>query len=312
MDRFDELRAFTKVVEAGSFTAAAVQLDLAKSAVSRRIGDLESRLGVQLFHRTTRKLNLTDSGRGFYERARRILDDLVEAEAQVSREHCELEGRLRIALPMSFGLKHLSAAVCEFGARHHGIEFDLDFNDRRVDLLLEGFDLAVRIGHLEDSSLIARGLFEARTVVCASRDYLDRRGTPKTPEDLAGHSIMVYSNAPDRGRWTCKDERGASHTIEVPVTLSSNSGEHLCAAAAAGLGIALQPTFIAFDAIVRGELVPILTDFHWPVSTGYAIYPPTRHLSHRVRAFIDFLAERFAGIPYWDREIARVSGDAGA
>ncbi|KAA3631681.1 MAG: LysR family transcriptional regulator [Proteobacteria bacterium] len=303
MNRFDELTAFVKVVEAGTFTAAAAQMGVAKSAVSRRIADLESRLGAQLFRRTTRKLSLTDSGRGLYERGKRILEDLEEAEARVSSAQDELRGRLRMALPMSFGLRHLSPALCDFGNRHPGIDFDIDFNDRRTDLMLEGFDLAVRIGRLEDSSLIAKRLFDARTVVCASPSYLDKHGTPETPEDLTHHSILIYSNVSDSGQWTYRDASGARHRIKLPVVLRANSGEYLAEAAEAGWGIVLQPTFIAHEKIASGDLVPILKGYSWPISPAYAIYPQTRHLSQRVRAFIDFLAERFSGTPYWDRQI---------
>lgn len=303
MDRFDEMTVFIKAAEAGSFTAAAAQLDIAKSAVSRRIADLESRLQAQLFRRTTRQVNLTETGRRFYDHAKRILEDLEEAETLVSSAHCELQGLLRMALPMSFGLRHLAPAIREFGSQNRGIEFDLDFNDRRADLLLEGFDLAVRIGALQDSSLVARRLCEARTVVCASPAYLEKHGVPRTPGELADHAVMVYSNVPDPGQWIYRDAEGARHSVKLPVVLRANNGEYLCEAAASGWGIVLQPTFIAHQKIVSGELVPILTGYSWPVSTAYAIYPPTRHLSRRVRAFIDFLAERFGGVPYWDREI---------
>jgi DNA-binding transcriptional LysR family regulator len=305
MDRFEALDTFTRVVEFGSFTAAADSLDVAKSAVSRRIGELEAHLGVQLFHRTTRKLNLTQSGRSFHDHAKRILEDLAEAESRVSQEHQELRGRLRIAVPMSFGMRHLSPVICEFGGAHPKIEFDVDFNDRRVDLLQEGFDLAVRIGQLEDSSLIARRLFDARTVICAGPGYLAEHGTPRTPDELVDHKGLVYSNVPVPDRWVWRDNAGMKHSVRIPVALSANSGEYLCEAAVANRGIALQPTFIAHHHIARGELIPILTDFGWPITPAYAIYPPTRHLSYRVRAFIDHLADRFAGTPYWDEEVQR-------
>lgn len=303
MDRFDELNTFVRVVESGSFTAAADDLDMAKSAVSRRIAELEKRLGAQLFRRTTRRLNLTDSGRGFYEHAKRIIEDLDEAESRVAQANCELGGRLRIALPMSFGLRHLSSAICDFGERHPRIEFDLDFNDRRVDLVQDGFDVAVRIGRLDDSSLVARRLFDARTVIVASRGYIERHGQPLTPDDLTRHDVLVYSNVPVSDRWTWWDGQGEQHTVQVKVALKANSGEYLCQAAVAGYGIVMQPTFIVHGHVARGELVPVLTGYDWPVSPAYAVYPPTRHLSYRVRAFIDFLVERYEGTPYWDREM---------
>jgi DNA-binding transcriptional LysR family regulator len=302
MRRFQNLEAFIAVVEAGSFTAAAERLDIAKSAVSRRVSALEERLGAQLLRRTTRRLSLTETGKSYYEHSARILADLDEAEAAVAQQHGELRGNLRIALPLSFGSRHMYEPIAEFTRRHPRVSFDLDLNDRRIDLIAEGVDLAIRIGRLADSTLIARRLFDARTVVCASPEYLERRGTPQTPDDLAEHDCLVYSNLPDPGKWVCTDAEGLRHSIEVPVTMTASSGDFLCAAAREGLGLVLQPTFIAGELIGRGELQPVLTDHQWPITPAYAIYPPTRHLSYRVREFIDFLAERFAGVPYWDRD----------
>jgi DNA-binding transcriptional LysR family regulator len=302
MRRFSDLEAFIAVVEAGSFTAAAERLDIAKSAVSRRVTALEERLGVQLLRRTTRRLNLTETGRSFYEHSARILADLDEAEAAVLQQHGELRGSLRVALPLSFGARHMYRPIAEFSRRHPRVSFDLDLNDRRIDLIAEGVDVAVRIGRLSDSTLIARRLFEARTVVCASPDYLQRRGMPQTPDDLADHDCLVYANLPDPTKWVCTGEDGVRHPIDVTERMTASSGDFLCECAMEGLGLVLQPTFIAGEAISRGELQPVLTDYQWPVTPAYAIYPPTRHLSYRVREFIDFLAEYFAGVPYWDRD----------
>jgi DNA-binding transcriptional LysR family regulator len=302
MHRFEELQAFVAVVEAGSFTAAAERLDSAKSAVSRRVSALEDRLGVQLLRRTTRKLNLTDTGQSFYEHSARILADLDEAEAAVLQEHGELRGTLRIALPLSFGLRHMSEPIADFCRQHPRVTFDLDLNDRRVDLLQEGADLALRIGRLRDSTLIARRLFDARTVVCASPEYLAARGTPQTPDDLRSHDCLVYGNLADPGTWRYRDASGTNQQVAVNVTMTASSGDFLCESAVRGLGIVIQPTFIAGEKICNGLLVPILQDYQWPVTPAYAVYPPTRHLSYRVRAFIDFLSERFAGVPHWDEE----------
>ena len=296
------MQTFVAVVEAGSFTAAAARLDTAKSAVSRRVSALEERLGVQLLRRTTRRLNLTDSGQSFYERSARILADLDEAESALAQEHGELHGTLKVALPLSFGLRHMCKPVAEFSRRHPRVEFDLDFNDRRVDLVEEGADLAIRIGHLADSSLIAKRLFEVRTVVCGSRAYFDEHGTPQTPEDLLDHKCLVYGNLADPTKWVCRDRDGQAHKVNVKAAMTATSGDFLSAAAIQGLGIAMQPTFIAGEAISRGELVAVLTDYEWPVSPAWAVYPPTRHLSYRVSEFIDFLAEYFAGTVYWDRD----------
>ncbi len=302
MDKFEDLQAFVAVVEAGSFTAAADRLDTAKSAVSRRVAGLEERLGVQLLKRTTRTLYLTETGQSFYDRSARILADLDEAESAVQQEHGDLRGTLRIALPLSFGVRHMCKPIAAFARLHPHIRFDLDLNDRRVDLIEEGADLAIRIGRLRDSSLIARKLFDSRTVVCAAPHYLHSHGTPQTPADLRDHACLVYSNLADPGRWSWQDGAGNSHSIEVDPAMRASSGDFLANAAAHGLGIVIQPTFLAGEAIRRGSLVPILEQYAWPTTPAYAVYPPTRHLSYRVRAFIDFLVERFSGTPQWDRD----------
>ncbi len=302
MDRFEDMSAFVAVVETGSFTAAADRLDVARSAVSRRVAALEERLGVQLLRRTTRRLNLTDSGRGFYERSAQLLADLEEAESAVAQQHGELRGRLKIALPLSFGVRHMLDPLAEFSRQHPRVSFELDLNDRRVDLLQEGVDLALRIGRLSDSNLIARKLFDARTVVCASPDFVAQHGKPDTPEDLAELPCLVYSNLADPERWTCRDADGRSIEVRVNATMRASSGDFLCGAAARGMGIVMQPSFIASELLAAGELVPLLDDYHWPVTPAYAVYPPTRHLSYRVRELIDFLAARFEGQPPWDRD----------
>jgi DNA-binding transcriptional LysR family regulator len=302
MDKFEDLQAFVAVVEAGSFTAAAERLDTAKSAISRRVSSLEERLGVQLLRRTTRSLNLTDTGRSFYEHSARILADLDEAESAAQQEHGELRGTLRVALPLSFGVRHMCKPIAAFSKRHPKIGFDLDLNDRRIDLVEEGMDVAIRIGHLQDSSLIARKLFDVRVVACASPHYVHTHGMPQTPEELRDHSCLVYSNLPDPETWSWRENGGRQRSVNVQPMMRANSGDFLANAAAHGLGIVLQPTFIAAEAIRRGNLVLLLEDYEWPVSPAYAVYPPTRHLSYRVRAFIDFLVERFAGTPQWDRD----------
>jgi len=300
MSHFEEIKAFTQIVEAGSITAAAERLSLAKSAVSRRLSELEQRLGVELFHRTTRKMILTDSGQGFYERSSRILADLEEAENAVSQAHQELSGELRVAAPLSFGVMHLGPAITEFQKLHPAIRFDIDFNDRQIDLIQEGFDVGIRIAELEDSSLIARKLASNSIIVCASPDYLDKYGTPTTPEELIDHHCLTYSYLPNPNQWNFIDMLGQVQTIRVKSSMQSNSGNYLRDAAIAGLGVLRQPTFIAYDEIKKKELVPILQDYEIPSVNAYAIYPPTRHLSQRVRTFIDFLVDRYAGEPYWE------------
>ena len=307
MDKFEDLQAFIAVVDAGSFTAAADRIGTAKSAMSRRVSALEERLGVQLLRRTTRALNLTETGRSFYEHGTRILSDLEEAESAVQQEHGELSGTLRLALPLSFGVRHMCGPIASFSKQHPKIHFDLDLNDRRIDLVEENFDLALRIGHLSDSSLIARRLFDVRAVVCASPHYLNVHGTPASPQDLRDHQCLVYSNLDDPDRWDYEDSRGNKGSAKIRRTMSASSGDFLCNAAAHGMGIVILPSFIVSQAIRSGTLVPILTDYTFPMTPAYAVYPPTRHLSFRVRAFIDFLAEKFSDTPQWDRDCDALS-----
>lgn len=292
------------IANAGSITRAAQRLGLAKSVVSRRLTDLESRLDVQLFQRTTRRLHLTDSGRSFFAHAQQVLSDLEEAERAVAREHGALKGKIRAALPQSFGTLHLLPAIDEFMRINPEIEFDADLNDRQVDLLQEGFDLAIRISNLGDSSLIARPIAPIRRVICASPAYLRKHGVPKHPAELISHVGLGYSNVAEPGVWSYHDLDGGTRTVRIPLRASANNGVFLEQLAIAGHGIISGPTFYVYDAIKRGELHVILGDFALPDLHAYALYPHTRHLSTRVRAFIDFLVARFAGEPYWDREIA--------
>ncbi len=300
MDRFAEMNLFVHVVEAGSISGAAERLEVAKSAVSRRLAELESRLGVTLLHRTTRRLSLTDSGRAYLQRAQRILADLDEAERAVGSAHAAVRGRLKVALPLSFGLLHLTPLILEFGTLHPGVEFDLDFNDRQIDLMQEGFDLAIRIANLPDSSLIARRLAPVRHLVCASPDYLARHGTPLTIDDLRTHVCLVYSNLAQPGLWRYRTPDGRAGSVQVRVAQRANSGDHLLRAALAGHGLFMAPTFYLGEALRDGTLVPVLSDHTWPALNAYAVYPPTRHLSSRVRTFIDFVAARLAGEPAWE------------
>lgn len=301
MDRFADMQMLVSVVETGSISAAAERLGVAKSAVSRRLAELESRLGVSLIQRTTRRLNLTDSGRAYYDRCVVILADLDEAEAAVSQAHQALKGRLKVALPHSFGLLHLAPLIQEFMTRHPQVRFELDFNDRQIDLMQEGFDLAIRIATLADSSLIARRLAPIRHAVSASPDYLARHGIPGTAAELAHHVCLAYSNLDHPGLWSYRGPDGQPGSVRVPVRLASSSGDFLMRAAIAGEGLIMHPTFYLHAALRAGQLVRVLADHRWPELSAYAVYPPTRHLSSRVRAFIDFLAERLAGEPYWDR-----------
>ena len=300
MDRYENMNAFVRVVEAGGISAAADRMNIAKSVISRRLKELEQHLGVELFHRTTRQMNLTDSGRAFYQQATRILADILEAEHATSQFHGALKGNLKVALPLSFGLMHLGPAINEFLQAHPDIEFDLDFNDRHVDLLAEGFDLAIRIASLPDSSLIARRLAPIQNVLCASPNYLVRMGTPQSPSELIHHRCLVYNLISNLEHWNVMDSSGQLIKTRITPYLKASNGEFLRDAAVDGQGIVLLPTFIVYRDIERGALVPLLTNYRSSPLAAYAIYPQTRHLSQRVRAFVDFLVKRFEGVPYWD------------
>lgn len=301
MDRFENMETFVRVVEAGSISGAADRAGIAKSAVSRRLKELEEHLGVQLFRRTTRQMNLTDTGRAYYHQCVRILQDVLEAELATSQAHGTLKGSLKVALPSTFGLMHMGPAISEFLSEHPQVEFELDFNDRSVDLLQEGFDLAIRIAKLPDSSLIARRLAPVNHVLCASPAYLDKHGVPQALEDLANHQCLVYSLIRDSEHWIFNSLHGEAEKIKIRPYLKASSGEFLRCAAVDGLGIIQLPSFIVFEEIKRGALIPLLTEHMRSDVNTYAIYPQTRHLSQRVRVFVDFLVKRFEGVPYWDQ-----------
>jgi len=288
-----ELQILTNVADAGGISKAADRLGIAKSAVSRRLSELEQRLGIQLFHRTTRSMKLTELGHSFYLQATRILSDLEEAEESVSQSHGDLSGTIKIAAPLSFGLLHLGPALIDFQQQHPNIMFDIDFNDRQIDLVHEGFDLGIRIAKLQDSSLIARKIAKARLVICASPSYLKKKGEPKTPEELIDHDCLVYSLLNVSNSWVFNNSKGKNYQIKMNPVLIANNGDFLKTVAIAGMGIILEPLFIAHDAIQKKQLIPILQDYSKLSTDIWAITSHTRHLSHRVRSFINFLISRF-------------------
>ena len=303
MDRFADLAAFTAVVESGTFSAAGERLGVAKSVVSRRVGRLEARLGSRLMNRTTRRLTLTDAGRNLYPRAVQILADLEDAEQSVTTETADLRGLLRLAAPLSFGLLHLSDAIADFLCRHPAIELNLDLNDRAVNLVEEGFDMAVRIGDLKDSTLVARRLGSVRKVTCASPAYLQRYGEPAHPDELRRHVGLQYSNVTYRQQWCYRSPQGETIFAQPQIRIRCNNGDALAAAARAGLGITTGPTFLLGRYIKDGSLRPLLTAYHHPLTGIHALYPPGRLIPRRIQLFSDFLAERFGDRPYWDQDL---------
>jgi DNA-binding transcriptional LysR family regulator len=299
MSQLDEMQTFVRIVEAGSITRAADQMDTVKSAVSKRLTDLEKRLGISLLKRTTRKQTLTDAGQDFYQHCVRILDDIAEVETSLSDAQSALTGRIRLAAPISFGLMHLSPALRAFNQANPDIQFDIEFNDRQQDLIAEGIDLAIRVSNLTDSSLIARKLTTTRLVICGSPDYFARNGLPQKSEDLLyGHVKLQYSNVSHN--WPLRGHQGETLSVNLPAVLTANNGQFLHDAALQGKGLILSPDFICADAIRAGTLIPVLTEQLLQKEIGvYAVYPQTRYLSRRVRLLIEFLREYFTLRPDW-------------
>ena len=310
MDRFEDMRCFLEVVDRRSVTRAAEAMSIAPSAVSRRIKDLEARLGAQLLTRTTRSMSLTEAGQSFYDRARAILAEVEEAESEVADAGRALHGPLRIAAPLSFGVRHLAPVFAAFAGAHPEVELDIDLSDRQVDLVAEGFDLAVRIGSLRDSSLVARKLCDVRMIVCASPAFVERRGVPEGPEAMKGWPCLAYVGSERFDIWRWRGPGGATGSVQMTVAMRSNNGDVLSEAAAAGLGVTLQPSFIVHEALASGRLRCLLTDHSWSASAVHVIYPETRHLSAKCRAFIDFLAARLGPSPYWEEGLGRASPSA--
>jgi DNA-binding transcriptional LysR family regulator len=299
MDKLASIRAFTKVVEHGSFAEAARELRLSRSAVSKQVIDLEGQLGVQLLNRTTRSASPTENGQAYYERCLAVLADLEEADQAVTRLQVEPRGVLRINAPMSFGTMHLGRAVADFMERFPDLQIQLLLSDQLIDPVQEGFDVTLRIADLPASSLIARKIVPASRVVCASPAYLQRHGTPQHPGDLRRHNCLTYGHLATGNQWKLTGPDG-DNWVQVRWTMCVNNAEVLRDAAVQGRGVALLPTFIAGADLQKGTLRGILTDYKAPELSLFAIYPATRHLSTKVRIFIDFLVERFAGRPDWE------------
>lgn len=289
MDKLAAIRAFVSVAEEGGFSAAAQELGLSKSAASRQIAALEEELGAQLLKRSTRSVKLTDSGFAYLERCRALLADLDEADRAVAALHNQPRGLLRVNAPMSFGISHAAPAVADFMNRYPDLQVALILNDRFVDPYEEGFDVTLRIGELEDSSLSARKLALIEMGLYASPGYVETRGRPREPKDLRSHWALHYGRPAANPEWTLRGQ----HSVAIRYRLCSNNGDALRVAALAGLGIAMIPTFLVRDELQKGALVPLLEGFEPQPIALYAIYPPTRFLAAKVRVFIDFLAERF-------------------
>lgn len=292
MDLLASMQMFVKVVETGGFTNAARELTLPKSTVSRQVSALEARLGVRLLERTTRSLRPTEAGRAYYERCARIVADVAEAEDAAARTQTEPQGTLRVSAPVSLGVRTLGPMVGRWLSRHPKVHLELSLSDRRVDLVEEGFDVAIRVGVLADSSMVARKLAASPMICAASPEHLARHGIPQHPDDLRRHACLQYEYARTTG-WRF---RVSGREVVVPVQgpLVANNGDLLRDAAVAGLGFTLAPTFILEPHLAEGRLVAVLSEYVPPGSAVWAVYPENRFLSAKVRSFVDAMVQEFA------------------
>lgn len=300
---------FARVVEERGFSAAARRLAVSKSAVSKQIAQLEDRIGARLLHRTTRSLRLTDVGVAFYERCARILAEAEEAELAVSRMSSVPRGTLRVSAPVSFGSRFLAAPLAEFAVRCPEVRLEMVLSDRVVDLVDEGYDLAIRIGRLADSSLIARRLCAMPLHIVAAPAYLAAHGAPLVPADLAKHNCLLYSLSTHGDVYFCRDgEREVA--VKVEGSMRANNGDVLLAAVLRGVGLAVMPAFLSASELRAGTLEEILRPYRATAGAVSAVYPHNRHLSAKVRVFVDFLADHFTSVPWGDMQPAAATGAA--
>jgi DNA-binding transcriptional LysR family regulator len=300
MDTIDGMRTFVAVVSEGSFSAASERLGMSPQLVSKYVGQLEARLGARLLNRSTRRLSITEPGQAYYERCQYVLAEIDEMESAVGDATVAARGTLRINAPMSFGTRHLSKAIADYQRTQAEVSVSLTLDDRTVDIVSEGYDIAIRIGRLQESSLVARKLAPVRLVVCAAADYLQERGTPKSPAELESHDCLAYAYYAEQDRWRFEAD-GQAYDVRVNGRFSANNGDAIRLAALAGAGVSLQPTFIVGEDIRAGRLKLVLEDYEVPSLGVYAVYAHRQYLSGKVRTFVDFLADYFGSPPYWDR-----------
>jgi DNA-binding transcriptional LysR family regulator len=298
------MAAFARVVDLNGFSAAAKDLGLSKSKVSKLVACLEDEMGARLLNRTTRRLSLTEAGQAFYQGAQRAIAEADAAQAAVTQFSAAPRGVLRVNAPMSFGVRHVAPALADFLSAYPDISVELDLNDRVVDLVQEGYDLAIRIVRLRDSRLIARRLAPSRSILCAAPAYLERRGTPCQPEDLSGHDCLIYSYQATGDRWRFTGP-GGERQVKIGGRVRANNGDALLRATLGGVGIALLPSFICGEDLRAGHLLQLLPEWN---QRGHAdvcaVYPASRNLSPKVRVFIDFLAAHYGPTPYWDEGVS--------
>lgn len=303
MGQLENMQIFIRVVEAGGIGLAAEQLNLAKSAVSRRLAELENQLGVTLLNRTTRTSSLTDAGRMYYTNALRIANDVTSLNAETSAPQTLPQGTLRLTAPLSFGLTHLAPVLDAFIKEYPALNLHVDFSDQHIDLIEGGYDLAFRIGDLDDSTLKARRITSINLIMCASPDYLERCGVPKKMSELRAHSLLRYSLGDHASSWTFRDKENKEIMVPIEAKMHSNNGDFLRDMAVAGHGIVCLPTFIVWQALLKKELVSILPEYFIAPKNAYAVYPKTRYLSQKSRLLIDYLATQFGEPPYWEQNL---------
>jgi DNA-binding transcriptional LysR family regulator len=297
MDKFQEMLTFSAVVDAGSFVGGANTLDMSKAAVSRYIGDLETRLGVRLLHRTTRKLSLTEEGEVFYARCKELLSNISDAELEITSRTAEAVGLLRISAPVTFGILHLANLWGEFASKHPKVSLDITLSDRVIDIIEDGFDVAIRIAQLPNSTLISKKLASTKMVLCASPLYVKRSGKLTHPSDLTKHAVLAYTYWSMRDEWTFEGPEG-SVTVKTVPRLKTNNGDTNLACALNHQGIVLQPSFLVGKYIQSGELVELIPEYKSIELGIYAIYPTRKLVSPKVRLLIDFLVHSFKK-PNW-------------
>lgn len=310
MDRLESMQVFVFVVEIGGFAKAADRLNLSRAMVTRHVMSLESRLGARLLNRTTRKLSLTEAGVAYFERCQQLLDDMNEADAIVTRMSAAPRGRLRVNAAVSFGARYLAPLLGGYLQHYPEVSVDLALNDRVVDLVDEGYDLAIRIGDLHVSNLVARKLGTTHLVVCASPEYFASHGEPSVPADLSHHACFDYSYWTTPNQWPFTDAQGNTQVVKISGPFSTNNGDALCAAAVSGAGVIYEPNFIVAPDLDSGRLRAIFMDYDTRELGIYAVYASRRHLSPKVRSFVDFLADQFSAGAPWARWTPRAIANA--
>lgn len=301
MDRLRAFEVFTTVVARNGFARAADALDTSPANVTRYVADLEAHLGARLLNRTSRRISLTEAGAALYERLRNVLDDVAEAEAAASADSRAPRGRLRINAPLSFGVLHLAPLWPRFMAAYPEVDLDINLSDRVVDLVEEGFDLAIRISRGGSQAHVARKLATSHNIVCASPDYVAAHGAPASPAELEHHACVAYTQTPAPDEWQFLDASGQPYAARIRSRFAANNGDTVRAMALSGQAIAWLPTFLAGDDLRAGRLVHLMPDHAPPPIDILAVYPSRRHLSAKVRAMVDFLADAFRGVPVWEQ-----------